>query len=115
MPLGPVGRTQGSNPQRCVTKVGAAETGNGAALTKRQQRGVVILPGLGNNSGDYDAISADLRVSLSQNCENLLHIPRVPQLIAVERHTESMYDPPAALLIWLCLLAERPDWNDSRQ
>lgn len=39
---------------------GGAEAGK--ALAKRQRRGVVILPGLGNNSGDYDAISADLQV-----------------------------------------------------
>lgn len=36
--------------------------GSRLQASKGQQRGVVILPGLGNNAADYDAISADLKI-----------------------------------------------------
>ena len=42
----------------------AAAAGNGAdnATQQQPQRGVVILPGLGNSAADYTAIAADLEV-----------------------------------------------------
>ncbi len=39
----------------------AGNSGNGSSRAQ-PRRGVVILPGLGNAAGDYDAIAADLEV-----------------------------------------------------
>jgi hypothetical protein len=56
-------RTSYAPPRTAGYAANERTKGSRLQASKGQQRGVVILPGLGNNAADYDAISADLKVA----------------------------------------------------